>query len=129
MKKGKTSRWQTGKKGEELAKNYLIKKGFHILHTNWRTGHKELDIIATKAQKVHFVEVRSLSRTNIVSPGQTIDRDKQRTVIKAARAYMALHRITAEAQFDVIGIVFGKEGLGDPTYELEYIPNAFTLLV
>ncbi|MFA5426161.1 MAG: YraN family protein [Bacteroidales bacterium] len=129
MEREKRDRQSTGREGEELAKNYLIERGFRILHTNWRTGHKELDIVAVKAEKIHFVEVRTHSRASIVSPEQTIDRTKQRTVIKAARAYMAIYRITAEAQFDVIGIVFGKDGKGVPDYKLEYIPNAFTLLV
>ena len=54
MEREKRDRQSTGREGEELAKNYLIERGFRILHTNWRTGHKELDIVAVKAEKIHF---------------------------------------------------------------------------
>ncbi|HHV04158.1 MAG: YraN family protein [Bacteroidales bacterium] len=129
MKGRKRDTWQTGRKGEILAGNFLKRKGFRILHTNWRTGHKELDIVADKADKIHFIEVRSRSRIDVVSPEQTIDRIKQQMVMAAARNYMARYHIRAEAQFDVIAIVFGPAGTDDPNYELKYIPNAFTLLL
>ncbi|HBG53527.1 MAG TPA: endonuclease, partial [Rikenellaceae bacterium] len=67
---------KTGRRGEKLAVDYLASKGFQIFHTNWRTGHKELDIVAGKDETIHFVEVRSRSRGSIVSPEQTVNRSK-----------------------------------------------------
>ena len=52
--KGRRDTLSTGRKGEALAAEFLIKKGFRVYHTNWRTGHKELDIVAGKENKVHF---------------------------------------------------------------------------
>ena len=127
--KGRRDTLSTGRKGEALAAEFLIKKGLRVYHTNWRAGHKELDIVAGKENRVHFVEVRSRSSADVVSPAQTVGWSKQRLVMSAARAYMARYRIQAEAQFDVISIVFGPGGIGDPDYTLEYIPNAFTLLL
>jgi len=129
MKGRKRDTLSTGRKGEALAVEFLKKEGFRVFHTNWRTDHKELDIIAERNDMIHFVEVRSLSSADRVSPAQTVGWSKQRLVIAAARAYMALYRIQAEAQFDVISIVFGPGGVEDPDYTLEYIPNAFTLLL
>lgn len=43
-----------GNWGEKVAKNYLEKKGYKILETNWRYHHKELDIIAYKNGLVGF---------------------------------------------------------------------------
>ncbi|MFA5302274.1 MAG: YraN family protein [Bacteroidales bacterium] len=129
MKGRKRDTLSTGRMGETLAVNFLKKEGFRVFHTNWRTGHKELDIIAGKEDMVHFVEVRSRSKADIVSPAQTVGWSKQRLVMAAARAYMARYSIQAEAQFDVISIVFGPGGIEDPDYTLEYIPNAFTLLL
>ncbi|HHV41120.1 MAG: YraN family protein [Bacteroidales bacterium] len=125
----KTNRLQTGKKGEDFAKRYFIQNGFEILHTNWRVGHKELDIIAMKAEKIHFVEVRSSAKQGFIPPEQTVDKNKQKKILEAARAYMIKYKITAEAQFDVVGIVFNKDRGGRQTCRLEYIPNAFTLIV
>lgn len=120
---------KTGRRGEELAVNYLKSKGFQIFHTNWRAGHKELDIVAGKDGTIHFIEVRSRSRGSIVSPEQTVDRSKQRMVMAAARIYMARYNIRAEARFDVMALVFGPEGTEGSDYELKYIPDAFTLLL
>jgi len=121
---------KTGSIGEKLAVNFLINKGFRIFHTNWRTGHKELDIVAGKNGTIHFVEVRSRSRGSIVSPEQTVNRSKQRMVMAAARIYMTRYQIRAEARFDVIAIVLGPERTaGSPDYEVKYIPDAFTLFL
>mgnify|MGYP005873011253 CR=1 FL=1 len=39
---------ETGRKGEELAREYLIGQGYEILDTNWIFNHKEIDIVAKK---------------------------------------------------------------------------------
>ena len=35
-----------GKKGEDLAAGHLKGKGYRILHRNWKSGKKEIDIVA-----------------------------------------------------------------------------------
>ena len=48
---------EIGKQGEEIAKNFLIKKGFKILEMNYTYSKlAEIDIIAAKNKVVHFVE-------------------------------------------------------------------------
>ena len=49
----------TGRRGEDLAAMYLLTKHYNILHRNWRSGHKEIDIIAKDAGTLVFVEVKS----------------------------------------------------------------------
>ena len=49
-----------GKYGEEIAKNFLIKNGFEIIETNYRYSRiAEIDIIASKNDILHFVEVKN----------------------------------------------------------------------
>jgi len=109
----------TGKMGEQIAVDYLTKNDFKILHTNWRTGNKELDIIAEKDNRLHVVEVRSLNSTFFQEPFQSIDKAKQRHLISAANSYVQRYKRFEEVQIDVISIVFiGLE------HTLEYIPNA-----
>jgi Holliday junction resolvase-like predicted endonuclease len=50
---------QTGRTGEAMAAKHLIEKGFAILHQNWRHSHWEVDIIASKDNILHFVEVKA----------------------------------------------------------------------
>ncbi len=114
-----TDKQITGQTGEQLAADYLRAKGFTILHTNWRQGVRELDIVATKAGRLHVVEVRSLTSNRLQEPYQSINKAKQRNLIYAVNAYVARYKITDEVQLDVISIVFnGTE------HTLEYLPNA-----
>lgn len=55
---------EIGKKGEDIASNFLIKKGFNIICRNYRKKWGELDIVALKDKKVHFIEVKTVSRTS-----------------------------------------------------------------
>ena len=113
-------RWIKGKRGEELARIYLEHNGFTILHVHWQYGHKELDIVAERGNMLHVVEVRSRTEPCLVEPPQTVQYEKQKNVIAAARAYIYKHKITKEVQFDIVSVVFDQDGT-----KIEYIPNAF----
>ncbi len=52
---------KTGKLGEDLAERFLKTKGFEILHKNYWKPYGEIDIVAKKGDKLHFVEVKSVS--------------------------------------------------------------------
>lgn len=41
----------TGKRGEDIAAEYLTKLGYTILERNWRIGKAEIDIIANISPK------------------------------------------------------------------------------
>lgn len=53
---------EIGEKGEQIASNFLTKKGFEVVARNYRKKWGELDIVAIKDNKVHFVEVKTVSR-------------------------------------------------------------------
>ena len=53
-----------GDKGEMLAGRFLLDKGYAVLHYNWRSGHKEIDIIARQRDVLVFVEVKNLLNYN-----------------------------------------------------------------
>ncbi len=115
-----------GKKGEDFAVKYLESQGFSILHRNWRCGHKEIDIVARKGDRLHFVEVRTRTWPSLNDPAQTIDRRKQLLLLQAARAYIARYRLDMEAQFDAVALLLDL-GAADPlTCRVEYIPDAFS---
>ena len=52
---------QTGQIGEKLAEKKLLKLGFKILERNYTKQGGEIDIVAKKGKKMHFVEVKSVS--------------------------------------------------------------------
>ncbi|MEK7599957.1 MAG: YraN family protein [Patescibacteria group bacterium] len=55
---GRLSTTESGRKAEIAARVYLEMRGFKILETNWRRPRCEIDIIASKDNVVHFVEVK-----------------------------------------------------------------------
>lgn len=48
-----------GDHGEGLVCDYLKQQGFEIIDRNWRTRYCEIDIIAKKNNRIHFVEVKT----------------------------------------------------------------------
>ena len=114
-----TEKQDIGHKAEQIAADYLREKGFSILDMNWRSGSKELDIVAEKDDMIHVVEVRSLTTAFFQQPYQTIGFAKQRNLLQAVNAYMERHKVSKEVQLDVISVVFSGAN-----YKLEYLPNA-----
>lgn len=109
-----------GQKGEELAVSHLVKKGYKILHRNWKSGRKELDIVAENDDYVVFVEVKTRSYDLNIPPDSPVKFEKEKSMIYAANSYIQKYNISKEARFDVIKIV--TEG---KNYKIEHIENAF----
>lgn len=95
---------QFGIKGEEIAADYLRLKGYTILDTNWRSGHKEIDIIARFKDTIIFVEVKSRANDFYGKPQDAVDWKKIRNLIYAADAYLRYYAIDLPVRFDVITI-------------------------
>ena len=110
-----------GKKGEELAKNYLEKNGFNILEENWRYLKAEIDIIAQKAGFIVFVEVKSRSTIDFGNPESFVSNKQQKLIINAAHEYISRNDIDFEARFDIISIIIS----GDKN-KIEHIEDAFS---
>ncbi len=111
---------RTGRLGENLAREYLMHQGYDILDLNWQSGHKELDIVASKGGVVVFVEVKTRAGTHCGEPESFITRHKQHMLIQAANHYLHLHGIDQEARFDIISVVLDKGG-----HDIRHIPDAF----
>lgn len=63
-----------GEIGENIASRFLVKQGFIIQERNYTQRWGEIDIIASKENKIYFVEVKSVSRQNLKDvPRETLD--------------------------------------------------------
>jgi putative endonuclease len=113
-----------GAESESLAAEYLEKKGYTILERNWYNHHHELDIIARKDDIIAIVEVRSLSGFYFQEPYQSVNKNKQRSIISAANAYIRKQNIQDEVRFDIISIIKDKNGT-----QLDHIEGAFYPMV
>ena len=116
----KTTR-ETGDAAEQIAQNYLIKKGYRILGTNWYFGHLELDIIAQDGDELVIVEVKSRMGEGFDHPLDAISDKKMLQVIEAAEGWIQLNDWNKNSRFDLIIVVM----TGADTYELEHYDNAF----
>ena len=52
---------QVGAFGEQITVNYLKKQGFVVLETNYLKKWGEIDVVARETNKIHFVEVKTVS--------------------------------------------------------------------
>lgn len=112
--------YKLGDKGEELAVDFLINKGFEILNTNWRFKHIELDIVARDNDKLVFVEVKTRTNRDIERPQDAITIKKQKNIITAANVFIEQYQIDLEVRFDVISII-----LNNNYQDIEHIKDAF----
>jgi putative endonuclease len=113
-----------GRLGEKAAVRYLWNRGFRILETNYKSGRKETDIIAEKAGRIHFVEVKTRSSESLGRPEERVDTKKRELLRDAAQSYLAefRHPPSGGWQFDVIAILAKSDGV---VSSLEYQENIF----
>ena len=108
-----------GKWGEMYAAQYLERNGYIILERDWRIGHKDIDIIALKDNKIIFVEVKTRSSDDFRDPMLSVDQDKRRNLLSAGKAYMSRRHWDHNFQYDVILLV----GTDETNIRLEHIPD------
>ncbi len=111
---------ERGELGERIAADWLRRNGFLIMERNWRFGRYEIDIIASRWDTIHFVEVKTRHAGSLTSPEDAITRDKVCALKKAASAYIAGHRLAHELQFDMIAVEIMPDGASN----VRYVENA-----
>lgn len=95
---------ELGKLGEELAEDFLIGRGYYILHRNWRHGRYEIDIIALKNEVLHFVEVKTRASNVYGFPEEHVTKKKITNLFLAADEFLYLHSNYHHIQFDILSI-------------------------
>ena len=112
-----------GIQGEDIAVDYLRRKGYVILDRNWRSGHKEIDIIARHGDVVVFVEVKMRANDFYGRPEDAVTRQKMHRLVLAADAYLRYNAIDLEVRFDVITITGTSEKPYIRHYEHAFRPG------
>ena len=117
------NRQDLGKRGEDVALEYLLQRGMKLLVRNWRSGHKELDLVMEEEEFIRIVEVRSRNYPAQIDPFESVDMAKRKKIIQAAKGFVAENRSRIkgkEVVFDVVSILFNGE-----LFKVEYIREAF----
>lgn len=95
---------ELGTQAEMLAIKYLEEKSFEILATNWRSGHKEVDIICKKNEMVIFVEVKFRTSTAFGLPESFVNPQKIQLLKQAATDFLGNNTKLIPIRFDIIAI-------------------------
>lgn len=82
-----------GKRGENLAQNYLKKKGYNIIETNFRCDFGEADIIATKDKEIVFAEVKTRTQEVYGTAADGITFQKKKHIYKVAEYYILKNKL------------------------------------
>lgn len=109
-----------GKRGEELAVQHLVDKGYQIRERNWRFGKLEIDIIATMGDTLVLVEVKTRRSSSFGEPYEAVRKAKRANMVQAANVYVEQHTMDMDIRLDIISIVIyrGEE-------QIEHIEGAF----
>lgn len=109
-----------GQWGEQLARDYLLTHGYTVMSQNAHIGHKELDIIALRGNRMIFVEVKTRTQ-NLDDALDAIDEKKINRIVRAADSFLQQFTAPYEYQFDIIAIV----GTPETGHTLTHIEDAF----
>lgn len=110
----------TGRRGEDLAVELLVSKGYAIVDRNWKCGRKEIDIVAERNGRLAIVEVKTRTDPTMGDPIDAVDSRKRMAMVRAGVAYLEAYDLPHELQFDIIGI----SGTGDDM-TIEHLEDAF----
>ena len=110
---------EIGKRGEVLATEMLLSKGYLIRDVNWRCGKAEIDIVAEKDMRLVVVEVKTRT-SDYVDATDAIDRKKMLNLVRAAKAYLQFCEVDMEVQFDIVTVIIDEAG-----EHVVHIPDAF----
>ncbi len=112
-----------GARGEDMAVDFLKKKGYTILCRNYRCRSGEIDIVARKKKTLCFVEVKTRRTRNFGPPQEAVTQRKQYKIGRVAQDFLQRYSLeNRPARFDVVAVDFST---GDALIEL--IENAFEL--
>ncbi len=106
---------------EQSAQEYLSRKGYEILHTNWRYGHKELDIIARYNNMLIIVEVKARRSQIFGDPFAAVDSSKIRKIVSATNAYIKRYKVNLDVRYDILSLIHVENN----KFEVEHIEDAF----
>lgn len=113
-----------GEQLETVALRYLEASGLTLVCRNFQCKLGEIDLIMREAQTLVFVEVRFRRSERFGCAAETVDRRKQRKLVRTAQLYLNMQRFSqcTPCRFDILGITVNG---ATQEYRFDWIPNAF----
>ena len=120
-----------GNLGEDSAAKFLRKNGYRVLERNYVDEGYEVDIIARRQDILAFVEVKSRTigheNPREPRPASAVTPEKQRRIIRAAKAYVAHHPTDKKIRFDIVEVYYDGEGSKRRVREINHLEGAFNV--
>lgn len=99
-----------GDLGERLAKEYLIKNGLIFVTNNYRTDHREIDLIFKDKNKIVFIEVKTRIKTIESETETPLTQRQTKNLQQAIISYCLANRIRLDnIRLDLIIILINKK--------------------
>src|SRR3989304_7180096 len=115
-------RRNTGILGEKYARDFLKKRGYRILETNYRCPQGEIDIVARQQDFLVFIEVRTKTSLEFGSPEESITSIKRNHLRATALHYVQDHTdLPQQWRIDVVAVELNEKG---KLSRIEVIENA-----
>ena len=96
---------------EILACNFLIEKGYQLVHKNYRAAKAEIDLIMTQGETIIFVEVKMRKQLKFGLPEQAVTPQKMALLQQAATQWVFANNHFGPIRFDIISIYQTKSSL------------------
>jgi putative endonuclease len=95
-----------GRRGEDLAVQYLTDLGLVVLSRNWRCRDGELDVVATDCHRLVVCEVKTRSTDWFGEPAEAVNGKKAARIRRVTQTWLSTHGVKwVEIRFDVVSVV------------------------
>ncbi len=115
-----TDKIKMGNEGEDLATDFLRRKGFAVLERNYRYKHSEIDLIVSRDNWLVFIEVKTRTSIAFGYPEEFVDYKKKKKIMEGALEYMYAKDWQGNVRYDIVAIYLVN---GRP--EIHHIEDAF----
>ncbi|WAL64201.1 YraN family protein [Amycolatopsis cynarae] len=111
-----------GRRGEQLAAQYLQKLGFVVLSRNWRCREGELDLVLTDGDLLVVCEVKTRAGENYGHPAEAVTPEKVSRIRRITGQWLRSFGVGwCSIRFDVVAILAAPAG----ELRLRHYPGAF----
>lgn len=117
------ARQALGALGERVAAAWLSRDGWRILDRRFRSGHRDLDLVAERGGVVAFVEVKTRRDDRFADPATAVGWRKRRELTRSAQVWIDRHGGPEMAyRFDVVAVV-----VTDGRARVRHLADAFPM--
>jgi putative endonuclease len=105
------TRLALGKRGEDLAAETLLQKGYELIERNYRCAYGEIDLVTRQKDVWVFVEVRTRRGKKFGSPEESVTPKKKKHLVDTVQTYLQEHQLTdAACRIDFVAVEFSTRG-------------------